>query len=378
MRYLKNRIAGIALGSAAVGGLALAGAANASAATPPGGGRVLGYVYTSTNSTAGNQVEVFARKADGTLALAGTYNTGGAGNGVNGLSQGAVTLSPDQRTLLVVDGGSDQVSDFAVLPGGALRLRNVVASGGTAPTSVAINGGLAEVLNSGGLNAEGPMNVTGLRATGSGLAPIAGGSQPLSSGASGPTDVVISPGSTRVAVAETLSNTIDTFAVGQGGTLAPAVTSAPDAPSAFAELFTPAGRLLVADFGSADNSALSSYRVAPSGVLNATQAPVSDGQNEGCWIVKSASGDAFVVNSSSDTVSSYHVSASGQVTFLRNTGVATGATPVDEALSSDGRNLYVLNGNQDELTEFSAGSGARLTAIGTQALPTQSLGLAAS
>lgn len=99
-------------------------------------------MYTSTNATSGNQVEVFARQANGTLTSAGTYNTGGTGTGAGGFSQGAVTLSPDHRTLLVVNAGSNQVSDFAVLPGETLRLRTVVASGGTEPTSVAINGGL--------------------------------------------------------------------------------------------------------------------------------------------------------------------------------------------------------------------------------------------
>jgi 6-phosphogluconolactonase len=88
----------------------------------------------------------------------------------------------------VVNAGSNQVSDFAVLPGGALRLRSVVASGGTEPTSVAINGGLVEVLNAGGTP-----NVTGFLATGSGLTAIPGGSQPLSVTASGPEDVAISP-----------------------------------------------------------------------------------------------------------------------------------------------------------------------------------------
>jgi 6-phosphogluconolactonase len=139
----------------------------------------------------------------------------------------------------VVDAGSNQVSDFAVLPGGDLRLRNVVASGGTEPASVAINGGLVEVLNAGGTP-----NVTGFRATGGGLTAIAGGSEPLSATASGPEDVVISPDSRQVVVTEKLSDTIDAFAVGRGGTLAAAVTSPSDSPLSFAEVFTvrPAAR----------------------------------------------------------------------------------------------------------------------------------------
>ena len=373
MHHLQNRALGIALGGAAVGGLMLAGAPSTLAATSPDRGSVYGWVYTSTNSTAGNQVEVFSRNADGTLTLAGTYNTGGTGTGRNGFSQGLVTLSPDHRTLLVVDAGSNQVSDFVVQPGGALRLRSVVASGGTDPVSVAINGRLVEVLNAGGT-----ASVTGFRATDNGLTPIAGGSQPLSAAASSPVDIAISPRDSRVVVAEKVSDTIDTFAVGRDGALAPAVTSPSDSPLAFAGVFTQSGQLLVADDGANNNSAVSPYRIAPDGTLSATQAAVSDGQTAACWIALDQNGDVFIDNAGSGTVSSYQVSPFGQVTFLRNTSAGTGSKPLDDAVSSDGQNLYVLDGNQDQLAEFSVGPDAELTAVGTQALPAGSAGVAAS
>jgi hypothetical protein len=232
MYRLRNQALGVALGCAALGGLVLAGTASASAAALPAGGSAQGWVYTSSNATTGNQVNVFARNSAGTLTPSGTYSTGGTGNGTSGFSQGSVTLSPDHQTLLVVDAGSNQVSDFSVLPGGALRLRNVVASRGTDPVSVAINGGLVEVLNAGGI-----ANVAGFRATATGLTPIAGGSEPLNAAASSPEDVAISPGGGHVAVTEKVSDTIDTFAVGRGGALAPAVTSPSDSPLSFAEVF---------------------------------------------------------------------------------------------------------------------------------------------
>jgi hypothetical protein len=204
---------------------------------------------------------------------------------------------------LVVDAGSKQVSDFAVLPGGALRLRNVVASGGTDPISVTINGGLVEVLNAGGT-----ANVAGFGATIAGLTPIADGSQPLSATASSPEDVAISPGDRQVVVTGKVSDTIDTFAVGRGGALA--VTSPSDSPLPFAEAFTPSGQLLVADDGSAGTSAVSSYRIAPDGVLNATQPAVPDGQTAACWIALGRNGEVFVDNAGSGTIGSYQVSPS--------------------------------------------------------------------
>jgi 6-phosphogluconolactonase len=375
MYRLKSRAVGIALGGTALGALAvgLTGVVSASAAPRSGGGYVPGWVYTSTNATSGNQVEVFSRQVNGTLTPAGTYNTGGTGTGAGGFSQGAVTLSPDHRTLLVVNAGSNQVSDFAVLPGGALRLRDVVASGGTEPASVAINGGLVEVLNAGGTP-----NVTGFRAVGGGLSAIADGSQPLSATANGPEDVAISPDGRQVVVTEKLSDTIDTFAVGRGGTLAAAVTSPSDSPLSFAEVFTPSGELLVADDGSAGTSAVSPYRIAPDGTLHATQAAVPDGQTAACWISRAENGDVFVDNAGSGTVAAYQASPGGQLTFLRNTSAGTGAVPLDNAVSSDGHALYVLNRAGDDLLEFSVGRDAQLTAVGTQALPAGAAGVAAS
>ncbi|HEX6521104.1 MAG TPA: beta-propeller fold lactonase family protein [Streptosporangiaceae bacterium] len=373
MHRPKNRALGIALGSAAAGGLVLAGAASASAAPLANSGSALGYVYTSSNSTSGNQVQVFSRNADGTLTAAGTYNTGGTGTGASGFSQGAVTLSPDKGTLLVVDAGSNQVSDFAVLPSGVLKLRNVTASGGILPTSVAIHDGIAEVLNAGGT-----ANVTGFRATENGLVPIARSSQPLSAAASSPEDVAISPDDSHVVVTEKNSNTIDTFALSSKGALAPAVTSPSDSPLAFAEVFTPSGQLLVADDGANGTSAVSSYQVGSSGTLSATQAAVSDGQSATCWIATGQNGNTFVDNAGSGTISSYQVSPSGRVTFLGNTSAGTGAKPLDNAVSSDGRDLYVLDSNNHQLAEFSVGANAQLTTVGTQALPAGSAGVAAS
>ncbi len=374
MHRLNYRALGIVLGGAAVGGLVLAGAATASAAPLPAGGGVHGFVYTSTNSAAGNQVEAFARSGDGTLTLAGTYNTGGTGTAAN-YGQGAVTLSPDRQTLLVVDAGSNQVSDFAVLPNGALRLRNVVASGGATPTSVAIRGGLAEVLNSGGT-----ANVAGFFATPAGLVAIPGGRQPLSAGASSPEDVAISPDGRYAVATEKVSDTIDTFAIGLRGTLAPAVTSASDSPLSFAETFTPTGELLVADDGASGTSAVSPDRIAANGTLDATQAAVPDDQTAACWITLGPDGDVFVDNAGSQIISSYHVSPFGQVTLTGNTSPGTGVTPLDNSASSDGQNLYAFEAvsGSDRLGEFSIGANGALTSVGTQTLPTGSEGVAAS
>jgi 6-phosphogluconolactonase len=222
--------------------------------------------------------------------------------------------------------------------------------------------------------------VTGVCATPAGLVAIPAGSQPLSAGASSPDDVAISPGGGHVVVTEKVSDTIDTFAVGLGGTLRPAVISPSDSPLSFAEAFTPAGELLVADDGSDGTSAVSPYRIAASGILDATQAAVPDGQTAACWITLGRDGNVFVDNAGSQIISSYHVSPSGQVTLTGNTSPGTGVTPLDNSVSSDGQNLYAFEAvsGSDQLGEFSIGANGTLTPVGTRALPTGSEGVAAS
>ena len=98
----------------------------------------------------------------------------------------------------------------------------------------------------------------------------------------------------------------------------------------------------MADDGAADPSAVSPYRIAPDGILHATQAAVPDGQTAACWISLAWNGDVFVDNAGSGTVAAYQASPGGRLTFLRNTSVGTGAVPLDNAVTSDDRDLYVL------------------------------------
>lgn len=358
-----------AITATAIGGLGVfgvVGAATASAA----GTSASGLVFVSSNSTAGNAIDVFIRQPDGSLVAGPTYPTGGLGTGTPG-SQGGVSLSADGKTLVVVDGGSSQISDFAVASDGTLHLRNVIGSGGTDPTSVAIKGNLVEVLNSTSLN------VSGFIATSHGLVQVAGGSQPLSATAAGPEDVTISPDGTHVVVTEKTSDTIDTFAVGNGDTLAPVVTSPSNGPGAFASAFTRTGQLLVADAGGAGTSAVSSYTIGSNGALSATQSALPNSQSAACWIAIGAHGTVFVANAGSSSISTYRV-IGGQLGFFGNTTLASSAKPLDEVVSSDGADLYVLDAVNNQIDTLSVSATGGLTEIGTPpSIAAGSLGIAA-
>src|SRR5499427_9197094 len=113
-------------------------------------------VYVQTNDATENEVIMFRRADEGALAPVGRYPTGGRGTGVPHLaSAGSVVLSDDGRWLLVVNAGSDELSVFAVEPGGVLRLVGRAGSGGRTPTSVAVRGALVYVLNNGTPNISG-------------------------------------------------------------------------------------------------------------------------------------------------------------------------------------------------------------------------------
>jgi hypothetical protein len=81
-------------------------------------------VYTMTNSAAGNAILIFDRAANGVLTSVGSIATGGTGQGSGLGSQGALALTADQRRLLAVNAGSNDVTVFAVTPGG-LQWRSI-------------------------------------------------------------------------------------------------------------------------------------------------------------------------------------------------------------------------------------------------------------
>src|SRR5262249_34532932 len=98
-----------------------------------------GAVYTMTNDPNGNAVVVFARAADGTLTMTGTFPTGGTSIGVFATgNQHGLLLSKDGRCLWAVNSMSNQISAFQV-NGTSLSSPNVVGSGGQRPISVAVN-----------------------------------------------------------------------------------------------------------------------------------------------------------------------------------------------------------------------------------------------
>ena len=341
-----------------------------------------GVVFVQTNEPSGNKVAVFDRGADGRLTLAGTYPTGGAGGvaapGAESdhlASQGSLVLSPDGKALIAVNAGSDTVTAFRV-HGDRLQLRNVVASGGQFPASVAVHDDLVYVLNSGGAGI-----VQGFRLRGDGLVPLAGSARTLGLANSDPPNFLTSPGQVGftpdggklLVTTKASTNSIDVFNVGPDGLLSASPVVNPSAtPVPFAFTFAPQGRLVS---GEAGTSSVTTYAIAAGGTLTDPKSQ-SDGQAALCWIERV--GDVyFVSNTASNTLSSFAVDSSGQPTLLQAIAATTNPGPID--LTASGGFLYVETGTLSTVDEFAVNGDGTLTLLGSvTGLPPGIEGIAAS
>jgi len=368
---------GLALGVAGLAGSSLPVAAHAY----DDDGLRSGMVFTSSNAVAGNELLVYARRADGTLSLHLRAATGGQGSGAGLGSQGAVTISGDGRYLFVVNALSNTVSTFS-LRAQDLQLLSVVASGGLHPISVTENDGVVYVLNDAGAG-----NVAGFRNVRGDLRPIAGGVRGLSvAGGAGPAQVGFSDDGDALVVTEKATNRLTSYRVhGDGSIGAPIVTASPGlTPFGFA--FNRRNRLLVTEAvgGAPGASTVSSYRfneLQPAWP-QVVSSSIADTQGAACWIAITPSGRfAFVANTGSSSVSSYRIAPAGRIELVRAVAGQTGAgsAPADTAISTDGRHLFVRNGGTLTISSFSIEHDGDLVAMPvTGGLPAAAVGLAAN
>ncbi|MGQ0539643.1 MAG: lactonase family protein [Gemmatimonadaceae bacterium] len=241
---------------------------------------VVGAVYTLTNSATANVVRAFARASDGTLEFVADYPTGGQGNGAAGLgSQGAVIIA-EQRFLLAVNAGSNQISSFRIGGGGSLTLIETIPSGGTLPVSIASFGGLVYVLNAGGTD-----NVTGFRLDNSGdLTHIPGSTRPLSGVGTAAAQVGFHPSGRLLVVTEKATNKIDVYSVNKDGTLTGPTVHTSNGATPFGFEFSQRGYLVVSEAfgGMPDASATSSYSLDGAGSLNTISASIATFETAAC------------------------------------------------------------------------------------------------
>ena len=359
----------IAMGATMVVALALMFATTSSAFASSWGWHSQKDLFVQTNDTTANQIMVYDRAPDGTLTFAASYATGGQGATASGAtadplaSQGSLVSAEHGRLLLAVNAGSNTVSLFRVR-GDRLRLRQVIASGGQFPVSIAVHRHLVYVLNAGLDGA-----VQGYWLSGDHLWPIWGSSRMLGLGNTNPPDYLHSPGQVgftpdgRQLIVTTKASTsaLDIFWVRHSGRLSKTPVSNPSAnPVPFAFVFDPQGRLVVTE---ALNSYLSTYGVSPDNSLT-TIGSAADMQIAACW-VSAARGFYYVSNAGSGTVSSFVLDGGGVPALVDATAATVQAGVTDSVATADQRFLYVECGGAGTIDAFRVHHDGTLTLIQT-------------
>jgi 6-phosphogluconolactonase (cycloisomerase 2 family) len=335
-------------------------------------------VYVQTNDAAANEVIAFARGGDGALQRLGRFGTGGRGTGVPHLaSQGSLALTADGRSLLVVNAGSDELSLLAVEDGG-LRLADRVPSGGATPTSVAVHGSLVYVLN------HGTPGVAAFRIEADRLVALEGSPRELSSPDADPAQVAFSRDGRTLAVTERGTDSISAFAIDERGYASGPATIRASGRTPYGFDFTEDGAMVVTEAfgGEVGAAAAASYSVAEPGRLAPISGSVRDTRSEVCWAVVSHRGRvAYVTNFGDGTISSFAIGDDGGlalrdavagVTRLGEKGIR------DEAISADGRHLYAIDADAQQLFGWAIGEDGALAPIGAvDGVPVTVAGLAA-
>ena len=310
-------------------------------------GGAAGYVFTLSNQTAGNNVLIYLRKADGTFTCLSSKPTGGTGTGGGLGNKGAVVLSENNDLLLAVNAGSNSVSSF-IASGVGLQSVSTVSSGGTMPVSVTVHDGLVCVLNAGGSG-----NISGfnLHAGGS-LRAIAGSSRPLSTTSAGAAQISFVADGKVVAITEKATNKIITYTINANGTpvIMHALTSVRPTPFGFA--VGKNGIIYVSEAvgGVPGASNVSSYYISNYGMIALVDGPVVTSQSAACWVVVTNNGKyVYVTNTNSDNISSFSAGKAGALDLLHAIAATTDAGPIDAALSNNSKFLYVLNSGNESI-----------------------------
>lgn len=316
-----------------------------------------GAVYTMTNAADGNEVIIFDRNPKGRLTQVGSIATGGNGSGgeLDPLgSQSSLLLSLDQRWLLAVNAGSDEVSVFRVLPEG-LSLADVIGSGGDFPVSVTMYHNLVYVLNAGT-----SPTITGFILSHAGeLTPLANSTRSLGSGAFA--QVGFDPRGVNLVITDREENEILVYAVGKDGLPgADPATTMSSGLGPFGFIFDRQGNPVVSEAGS---GAVSSYSILPDGTLQVISPSVSNGQAATCWIAGDE-GFAFTSNTASSTISGYIVERGKGSVVLNQAVAGLGNLNIDLSVTVNGRFLYVLNAGAGTIGMFRIGPNGSLIDLG--------------
>lgn len=330
----------------------------------------IGKLYTMTNSATNNEILVYDRLSDGRIIQTGHVPTNGNGTGAGLGNQGALVLSKDGFYLFAVNAGSNSLSSFRVTQNG-LVLAESEASGGMRPVSLTEDRGRLYVLNAG--DATNPGNITGFSIQAGGkLKPIANSTQALSSStaSTGAAQIQFSDDGQQLIVTEKATNLILTYPLDAEDVAGTPKTNVSAGNTPFGFAVGKRNQLFVsnAEGGAVDISSLSSYRLPPSGELQAISPEVATNETAACWVALTPDGRyAYTTNTASGTISAFRIAFNGKVTLANdNAGIAgEGSSPIDMMVGPESRFLYTLNAGTDSIASFALGLDGGLTLLNT-------------
>jgi 6-phosphogluconolactonase (cycloisomerase 2 family) len=164
--------------------------------------------------------------------------------------------------------------------------------------------------------------------------------------------VQIDPLGQFLLVPEQGTDQIDVYHIQSDGSLSGSTTFPSVGATPFGMAFNLASsrqEFIVADAeGAPDGTgAVTAYRLE-NGDLRLIHGPVPDHQMDPCWMVITPDGHfAYTSNAHSQSISGYRILEDGTLSLLNPNGISgttpSDTLPIEEALSSDGRFLYVLD-----------------------------------
>lgn len=376
-------------------------------------GQFVGGVYAMSNNVTENTLVVYARRADGTLALLdNALKTGGRGavlstgtSGSDPLISAFSVIIINQRFVLAVNAGSNSVSVFQILPDFNLELKSVRPVPGFGPVSIAYTGNLVYVATAdddGEFDAPTEQKgiLSGFRLTSAGrLLPIRGGVRrltfrpsaiqfsadgrslvasdsfaPLSAASSGKlAEILVYRVSRfgRLSLRPVSAATSTRLGNSQGRNLPTAIGFDMTKVGSTQFVIVPEVRVVGPDGTLSDfqTSSVSIWKLTTFGQLIPVQLDVlvgsslTDGQLASCWVEISSNLRRFwVSNTGSGTVSAFSFRR-GRATLEREEA-ATGPLPVDLWSTPDGRFVYQLfAGSVGAFRVSGRGRGPRLIPI---------------
>jgi 6-phosphogluconolactonase len=330
-----------------------------------------GAVFVMSNAASKNEVIAFERAANGTLGESVSYDTHGRGSG--GItdpleSQGSLTLSHDRSLLFAVNAGSGDITIFNVHKSAALSFLSKTPSGGAQPSAIAEFNGLVYVLNSGGAG-----SLVGFHLDNGGrLEQIKNSTAFLTGTTTGGASLAFSPDGQFLVATERVANNIDVFHIQPDGTLSPIVVNPNPAPGTFSVAFAPEGAAIVSETGPAgatNGSTISSYKVNANGTVTAITHSLATFAAGNCWNAITPDGRwVYVSNSGSDNISGFNIGKDGSLTPIAGTVLGNnpaGSHNVDIAVSADGKFVYTINSQSGNIGVFAINQqDGSLTSLG--------------